>query len=50
MWIKFKTCLPGKWVLVGEHAVMRGGMAIVFPFLEASPCSAYWGSFLCFLI
>ncbi len=38
MWVKFKTCLPGKWVLVGEHAVMRGGMAIVFPFPEVSLC------------
>jgi mevalonate kinase len=32
MWVKFTTCLPGKWVLVGEHTVTRGGMAIVFPF------------------
>jgi mevalonate kinase len=38
MWVKFKTCLPGKWVLVGEHTVMRGGMAIVFPFPEVSLC------------
>jgi len=36
MWVKFTTCLPGKWVLVGEHTVMRGGMAIVFPFPEVS--------------
>jgi mevalonate kinase len=38
MWVKFKTCLPGKWVLVGEHTVMRGGMAIVFPYPEVSLC------------
>jgi mevalonate kinase len=38
MWVKFKTCLPGKWVLVGEHAVLRGGMAIAFPFPEVSLC------------
>jgi mevalonate kinase len=38
MWVKFTTCLPGKWVLVGEHSVMRGGMAIVFPYPEVSLC------------
>jgi mevalonate kinase len=38
MWAEFKTCLPGKWVLTGEHAVMRGGMAIVFPYPEVSLC------------
>jgi mevalonate kinase len=34
MWVKFTTCLPGKWVLVGEHTVTRGGLAIVFPLPE----------------
>jgi mevalonate kinase len=38
MWVRFKTCLPGKWVLVGEHTVMRGGMAIVFPYPEVRFC------------
>jgi mevalonate kinase len=38
MWVRFKTCLPGKWVLVGEHTVMRGGTAIVFPYPEVSLC------------
>jgi mevalonate kinase len=33
-WEKFKTNLPGKWVLVGEHTVMRDGIAIVFPYSE----------------
>jgi mevalonate kinase len=36
--VKFKTSLPGKWVLVGEHTVTRGGVAIVFPFPEVSLC------------
>jgi mevalonate kinase len=38
MWAEFKTCLPGKWVLTGEHTVMRGGMAIVFPYPEVNLC------------
>lgn len=38
MWGRFKTCLPGKWVLVGEHTVMRGGTAIVFPYPRVSLC------------
>jgi mevalonate kinase len=38
MWVKFKTSLPGKWVLVGEHTVTRGGIAIVFPFPAVSLC------------
>src|SRR5882672_4812022 len=36
MWVKFTTCLPGKWVLVGEHTVTQGGLAIVFPIPEVS--------------
>lgn len=28
----FSIELPAKWVLAGEHAVLRGGMAIAFPY------------------
>lgn len=27
----FSTEVPGKWILAGEHSVLRGGEAIVFP-------------------
>jgi mevalonate kinase len=28
---EFQTCTHGKWILTGEHSVIRGGRAIVFP-------------------
>ncbi len=28
---KFETRVSGKWILAGEHAVLRGGPALVFP-------------------
>lgn len=31
---KFQTTTHGKWILAGEHAVLRGHAALVFPVLE----------------
>ena len=31
----FETRVPGKWVLTGEHSVLRGGTAIALPHPEA---------------
>ncbi|MEK6577816.1 MAG: hypothetical protein AABZ55_01200, partial [Bdellovibrionota bacterium] len=30
-WSRFETRVPGKWVLAGEHAVLRGGTAVTLP-------------------
>lgn len=30
-WRVFQTKVPGKWVLAGEHSVLRGGIAIALP-------------------
>jgi len=30
-WSSFQTRVPGKWVLAGEHAVLRGATAIALP-------------------
>src|SRR4051812_30825391 len=30
----FQTRVPGKWVLAGEHAVLRGGTAVALPHPE----------------
>lgn len=30
----FKTAVPGKWVLAGEHSVLRGGTAVALPHPE----------------
>ena len=31
MWSTFETRVPGKWVLAGEHTVLRGGSAVALP-------------------
>ena len=33
-WSEFETTVPGKWVLAGEHAVLRGVTAIALPHPE----------------
>ena len=33
-WSEFETRVPGKWVLAGEHAVLRGVTAIALPHKE----------------
>lgn len=33
-WTSFETSTPGKWVLSGEHTVLRGGSAIALPHPE----------------
>jgi mevalonate kinase len=33
-WEKFRTRVPGKWVLAGEHAVLRGATAVALPHAE----------------
>jgi mevalonate kinase len=33
-WNDFKVTVPGKWVLTGEHSVLRGGTAIALPHPE----------------
>ena len=35
-WTEFETKVPGKWVLAGEHTVLRGGVAVAFPHPEYS--------------
>lgn len=32
--VGFKTTVPGKWVLAGEHTVLRGGSAVALPHPE----------------
>ena len=34
MWESFRTRVPGKWVIVGEHTVLRGGSAVALPHPE----------------
>lgn len=36
-----ETRVYGKWILVGEHAVLRGGPALVFPVFAKSLCFRY---------
>lgn len=35
-WNAYQTKVPGKWVLAGEHTVLKGGVAIAFPHPEFS--------------
>ena len=35
MWQDFEVAVPGKWVLAGEHAVLRGATAIALPHPDA---------------
>ncbi|NDD91099.1 hypothetical protein EBZ37_03335 [bacterium] len=35
-WVPFSTRCPGKWVLSGEHAVLRGATAVALPHPEFS--------------
>jgi mevalonate kinase len=35
-WKAYSTSVPGKWVLAGEHTVLRGGRAIALPHPEFS--------------
>lgn len=34
MFYEFQTTTYGKWILAGEHAVLRGHSALVFPIKE----------------
>ncbi|MBS1964046.1 MAG: hypothetical protein JST04_17670 [Bdellovibrionales bacterium] len=33
-WLTYATTVPGKWCLAGEHAVLRGGAAVLMPHPE----------------
>jgi mevalonate kinase len=33
-WVKFQTRVPGKWVLAGEHSVLKGAAAVALPHPE----------------
>lgn len=37
----FQTTTQGKWILTGEHAVLRGHAALVFPIEEKKLCLSY---------
>ena len=41
MFCKFETQTHGKWVLAGEHAVLRGNAALAFPLKEKELCLDY---------
>jgi mevalonate kinase len=41
MWNAFKTSVPGKWVLAGEHSVLHGGIAVALPHPEFSLTLAF---------
>ena len=40
----FQTTTHGKWILAGEHAVLRGHGALVFPIQEKKLCLSYQAS------
>ncbi len=33
-WSPYETYVPAKWVLAGEHTVLRGGMSVALPYPE----------------
>ena len=37
----FTTRVPAKWVLVGEHSVLRGGQAVAMPYPELGLSLSY---------
>lgn len=41
---EFQTTVYGKWILAGEHAVLRGSPAIIFPVKSKSLVLQYWSS------
>lgn len=41
MYFDFQTTTHGKWILAGEHAVLRGHGALVFPIQEKKLCLSY---------
>ena len=44
MYCDFTTTTHGKWILAGEHAVLRGGAALVYPDFSKSLCLNYVAS------
>jgi len=40
-WVKFQTRVPAKWVLAGEHSVLRGAAAVALPHPELGLSLAY---------
>ncbi len=40
----FSTTVTGKWILAGEHAVLRGCSAVIFPLPTRTLSLAYWQS------
>ncbi len=40
----FETTVYGKWILAGEHAVLRGHPAIIFPVKDRTLVFQYWHS------
>ncbi|MBA2652423.1 MAG: mevalonate kinase [Tatlockia sp.] len=41
MFYDFQTTTHGKWILAGEHSVLRGHGALVFPIKEKKLCLSY---------
>src|SRR5258708_17231721 len=41
---QFQTQIHGKWILAGEHAVLRGHPAIIFPVNQKNLTLRYWSS------
>lgn len=41
MYSDFQTTTHGKWILAGEHSVVRGHSALVFPIKEKKLCLSY---------
>ena len=45
-WRRFQTEVPAKWILAGEHAVLRGGTAIAIPHPELKLALSFRAGFL----